>query len=175
MSVVSLKEEAKDETRIKDLLRIWEVWRDPRRKETLEQLGYGETFLKKCLDDMPGTYCPACRGKNQECPLCDGSGRIDLDPETGLMNPAFIRATNKAMADDISARIDRLVCQMRSRDKTKGYYFVIMQEYTRDGDERIKAERMLLKVPAYRTKLCRAHAWIEERLFGPQVKLSRVG
>lgn len=164
MTIVSVKEEAKDEPRIRDLMVQWQNWRDERRKETLAQLGYGETFLKKCLDDMPGTVCPLCRGKNHECHICDGSGRIDLDPEVGLMNPAFIRATSMSKEDDTSTKIDRIMCELRRNQKTLGYYLILLQEYTRIGTQQIKAGRINISWGAYKTKLSRAHRAVEERL-----------
>lgn len=163
--IVSMKDEVKDEVKIRELMERWQVWRDERRKETLAQLGYGETFLKKCLDDMPGTICPACRGKNQECPLCDGSGRIDLDPEVGLVNPAFIRATSRSVEDDTSLKIDRIMCELRRNPKTLGYYLILLQEYTRIGTQQIKADRIHISWGAYKTKLSRAHRAVEERLW----------
>lgn len=163
--VVELEQEATNEVRIRELMIRWETWRDARRRETLAQLGYGDTFLKQCLDDMPSRVCPGCRGKNPDCVLCEGSGKIDLDPKSGKINPAFIHTTHRSPDDETSEKIDRIMCRLKNRQKTFGYYLILLQEYTRIGTQKIKAERVNLSYGAYKTKLSRAHKHIEDGLY----------
>src|SRR5687768_2832089 len=109
MTIVPMKEQAKDEVsinlvRIRDLMERWEEWRHGKTG-----LGYGKTFLEKCLEGMPGTNCPTCQGKGKTnsyptCPTCSGIGRVKLDPSTttGKVNPAFIRSTHRLPDDPVS-------------------------------------------------------------------------
>lgn len=154
----TVEKEQVNDVRIRDLMQRWEIWRDARRKETLAKLGYGESFLKKCLDGMPGTICPLCRGKDEECPVCDGSGKIQLETNNKRINPAFIRSTFYKSGDDkTSEQIDRIICQMRNTPKLLGFYFVLIQEYTRIGRQSDKADRLNLSHGNYRWRLNRAH------------------
>ena len=156
MAVAELKRTGVD---VRSLMEKWERWRHERSK-----LGYGKTILEKCLEGMPGTNCPTCQGRGKTnsyptCPTCSGNGTVKLDPSAtkGKVNPAFIASTHRLPDDETSEKIDRLICEMRAHDKTKGYYYVLIQEYTRIGTQEMKAERMHLTHNNYRVKLHRAH------------------
>lgn len=162
MTIVSMKEEPRNEVRIKDLMEAWERWRRERQR-----LGYGRTILEKCLAGMPGTNCPTCQGRGKTnayptCPTCSGEGRVKLDPSAtrNKINPAFIPSTYRLPDDPTSETIDKLLCQLRAKDNTKGYYFVLMQEYTRIGTPEIKAQRMHITHSYYRKLLQRGHELI---------------
>ena len=138
------------------------------------RLGYGPTFLEKCLEGMPGTHCPLCSGRGKTrsypvCPTCSGSGRIKLDPALtrDKVNPAFIPSTHLTPDDPVSEKIDRLICTLRKTPKTQALYFVLMQEYTRNGTQEIKAGRIHISHAYYRKLLQRGHAWMEMGLRSP--------
>lgn len=158
-----MQKESVSEFRIRELMVRWEIWRDSRRREMLAELGYGPTMIGKCLSDMPSTVCTLCRGRDENCALCDGVGKIMMDPN-GKICPAFIRSTHRSPDDETSERVDRIMCELRANPKTLGYYLILLQEYTRSGNQQIKADRIHLTFGNYRTKLHRAHRHIQEGL-----------
>lgn len=149
--------------KIQESMQRWADWRDEQRKEILAQLGYGETMIGKCLDDMPTTVCNLCRGKDDDCQRCNGTGKIIMSP-TGTICPAFIPSTHRASDDETSQKIDRIMCELRRNGKTLGYYLVLLQEYTRIGRREDKAGRMHLTTSAYKMRLSRAHEKIRDGL-----------
>lgn len=98
------------------------------------------------------------------CFRCRGAGEIDVNQDR--VNPAFIKSTRIDLCDPVSERIDRLVCELRQRPKTLGYYFVLKQEYCdpRGGTQEMRAGRMCLTAGAYCMRLQRALDWIEAAL-----------
>lgn len=164
-SIAEKETETVNEIRIRELMTRWQVWRDERRRETLAGLGYGKTMIGKCLDDMPTTKCNLCRGRNENCERCSGTGIVQMDP-TGKICPAFIASTHCTPDDEMSERIDRIMCALRAKQKTLGYYLILLQEYTRVGTQKIKSERIRLSWGAYKTKLSRAHRCVYDSIFG---------
>lgn len=166
MTIVSMKEESKDDVRIRDLMVVWEKWRRDKPR-----LGYGKTILQKCLEGMPGTNCPTCQGRGKTnayptCPTCSGAGRVKLDPSAtkGKVNPAFIPSTHRLPDDEISEKIDHALCDLRADDRTKKFYYVLMQEYTRIGTQQIKAERINISLAHYKRLLIDGHSRIQSFL-----------
>jgi hypothetical protein len=126
--------------------------------------GYGKTFFERCLEGMPGTNCPTCGGSGKyldlpACPTCGGSGRIKVNrgKTVGKINPAFIFATYVPLSDTMSERVDREVCRFR-QEGLATFYFVLMEEYTQRGTQRMKAKRLLMKYNYYCKVLKDAHA-----------------
>lgn len=117
--------------------------------------------------------CPGACGKGTDkqgeidgrtCHRCHGVGVVI---ENKLeVNPAFILSTRHATGDPVSERIDRLVCELRQRDATLSYYFVLWQEYcdARGGTHEIKAQRLGLTCVCYKKRLERALAWIDSAM-----------
>lgn len=137
------------------------------------------------LDDkaaIPRIFpCPAgCgprEGRRQEksgelngktCFRCRGAGVVTITQEK--VNPAFIRSTYIEPSDPVSERIDRLVCELRQRQKTLSYYFVVWMEYCDDrgGTQEMKSARVHLTHTAYRLRLMRALSWIDDAMRDPR-------
>ncbi len=98
---------------------------------------------------------------NRTCHRCYGAGEIVVVEQQ--INPAFIPSTWREPDDRITQRIDRLVAELRRRDKLLGYYYVVRAEYrdARAGDQRVRAERMHISHENYRLRLFRVLTWIE--------------
>lgn len=109
---------------------------------------------KERTGEMHGKTCFRCRGV--------GSVTITQDK----VNPAFIRSTYIQPNDSVSERIDRLVCELRQRQNTLSFYLVVWMEYcdSRGGTQDTKAIRVHLTHQAYRHRLMRALAWIEDAM-----------
>lgn len=159
----TVEKEQVNDVRIRDLMERWERWRHDKPR-----LGYGKSILQKCLEGMPGTNCPTCAGRGKTrvypvCPTCSGIGRIKLDPSAtqGKVNPAFIASTHRLPDDEVSEKIDKLLCLMRADEHKQSYYFVLMQEYTRSGTQEIKADRMLISYAYYKKLLYQAHEMLK--------------
>lgn len=116
----------------------------------------GPTFLNRSekSGELNGRTCPRCRGE----------GTVIESFVT--VNPATIRSTFQAPDDPVSERIDRLVCELRLRDATHSYYFVIRAEYMdpRGGTQEMKAQRINLSHGAYCMRLQRALDWIDSAM-----------
>ena len=125
--------------------------------------------------------CPGGCGKNGDkqgeingrtCHRCRGAGSII---ETKVkVNPAFILPTRYGTGDPTSERIDRLVCELRQRDATLSYYFVIWAEYCDGcgGTHQMKAQRLFLTCACFEKRLERAFSWIESAM--PDLRQCRV-
>src|SRR5437879_4477789 len=102
----------------KDTRRVMEQWASWRQTRVAAHLGYpSATTLGRMMDGMPGTVCPACRGNNEHCDICFGSGRVKL--EVGdKTNPVFIRSTHREPDDEQSEAVDRVMCELRRCAKT---------------------------------------------------------
>lgn len=164
---------------IHNILEGWARWREVGKHQNL---GYGISFLQRCLEGMPGTNCPTCTGTgivpgktyNQparfvECQTCNGSGKVQMNPGGNIVNPAFIRVTRRSQGHPTFERLDRLVCELGLQKKTKKLYDIIMAEYTRlwgEGDQRTMARRLDMKPTAYRKRLQRARDLLEIGLKG---------
>jgi hypothetical protein len=145
---------------IRDKMNQWSRWRQARITNGLKFPA--KTILGKMMDGMPGTICPLCRGHDDECAVCEGSGRVKLDPGGAKVNPAFIGSTYRQPDDPQSQTIDRLVCELRAGKKTQKYFFVIWEEYcARNGTQEIKASRIHISHEYYRTLLKEAHKLLE--------------
>jgi hypothetical protein len=100
--------------------------------------------------EVNGTTCFRCRGE----------GTVIIIDEK--VNPAFIRSTFMEPCDPVSERIDRLVCELRQRPKTLGYYFVVWMEFcdARGGTQDHKAQRLHLTYSSFKKRLERALDWV---------------
>lgn len=158
---------------IRDKMNQWSRWR--RAGKISAGLDFpSKTILGKMMDGMPGTICPVCRGHDEECQVCEGSGRVKLDPGGSKVNPAFISSTYRQPADPQSEAIDRLVCELRAGKKTRKYFFVIWEEYcSRIGTQEIKASRINLSHYYYRTLLKEAHKLLQIGLESVSKKLEQ--
>lgn len=115
----------------------WSRWR--KAPKPGRELGFPPTTqLGKILDGMPSTDCPTCRRSGKayggDCPTCSGSGKIKADPDTGKINPAFLRSTRQGSFqpdNPTCEKIDRLVCELRRDDYSVAQYYVITQEFCR--------------------------------------------
>lgn len=145
-----------------DIRRILEQWAQWRQTKIAAHLGFpSATTLGRMLDGMPGTICPACRGHDEHCEICFGTGRVKL--EVGdKTNPVFIRSTRREPDDLQSETVDRLMCELRRSLKTQKYFFVLWAEYVRSlGSQEMKAARMNVSFSYYRKLLHQAHAVME--------------
>lgn len=100
--------------------------------------------------EVDGKTCHKCRGNGIKTVLED------------KINPAFIRATYIDLGNPLYERVDRLVCELRQRPQTLGYFFVLYAEYcdTRGGTQAIRAQRMHLTTGCYESRLWRAIEWV---------------
>lgn len=153
----------------KDIRRVMEQWAQWRRTKVGAHLGYpSATTLGRMMDGMPGTICPACRGRDEHCEVCFGSGRVKLDVGDKT-NPAFIRSTRREPDDAQSEAVDRLMCELRRSAKMRKYFFVLWAEYVQSlGTQEMKAARMNVSHSYYRLLLHQAHALIEIGLQAPK-------
>lgn len=158
---------------IREYLDGWAKWRCGYRN------GWGtgwphRTILGQLRDHMPSAKCTVCNGTGKArldavggmgqafipCPNCEGGRIKETDPRA---NPAFIRGQGPRYEPSfpIYETIDKTVAQWGTQDKKIKYYFVIIYEYTRPGDQQIKAEKLHISRTAYQTHLMRAHIQIQ--------------
>lgn len=126
---------------MREVMREWANWRKGRISAGL--YWPSKSTLGKAMDGMPGTVCPSCRGRDVDCPICYGTGRIKLDPGGIKVNPAFIPSTRREPDSEINQIVDRLMCDFRSSEKTKKYFFVLWAEFVKpNGTQEMKAEQI---------------------------------
>jgi hypothetical protein len=125
--------------------------------------GAGRIRFAPMVHSVRVKACQHCtRGEvdGRTCTYCRGSGwRTIVKTE---VNPANIHSTYQSPDDPTSQRIDRLVCELRRRDKLLGYFFVIWAEYgdSRGGTQESRAQRLLITLDCYESRLRRAIEWI---------------
>lgn len=78
-----------------------------------------------------------------DCPICYGTGRVRLDPGGKKINPAFVASTFQGTDDELSAIVDRVMCELRKSDKTLKHFLVLWAEFVRpNGTQEMKAEQI---------------------------------
>lgn len=102
------------------------------------------------------------------CHRCCGSGMIEINNDIEV-NPAFIRpTTNRASSsgNPLFPLIEFALMRFKNNDKQKSHYFVLIQEYTRDGRQIEKAARLTISQGEYSKRLTAAHDAIEKEIYG---------
>lgn len=144
---------------VRDAMKQWATWRRGRTSAGL--FWPKSTMLGRVLDGMKTVRCK-CRGSNQDCELCYGTGKVKLNKEDGKINPAFL-PSHHGQPDDIQSQtIDRLMCELAMHAKTKKLFRVLWAEYVRGlGTQEVKAQRLRLEHGHYRKLLHLGHEAIE--------------
>lgn len=163
-----------DLEKIREIMISWGLWR--RTGRLGKELYWPSVSLTgRFLDNMPGAPCPKCKGSgivpgapigiqgNIICPRCEGSGKIRLDTP-GKLNPAFVRATAKKIVDHTMLSIDREMCNLRRDQKRSNYYFVLYQEYCRNGTSNLKASRLRITHNNYQVRLVRSLKYMKKKV-----------
>lgn len=131
-------------------------------------VGTGRIKARPMSEKVINATCKTCEVKDKHgnrrstgevngatCLTCRGSGRhIRV---TAKINPAFIPGRLATYHDADSVRIEQVMYELSKKPRTQSYFFVLLQEYTRTGTRRIKAERMNITDDYYRKLLQRAH------------------
>lgn len=153
---------------VRELMEAWARWRVYRARD---ELGYGRSILARVIDGLPTLKCRGCAGKGETlikhngsafwnvCATCQGSGRIIGHSTDNQINPAFIHGSKPGDPDEISPQVDRAVCRLAELPQ-----IVVMQEYTRNGTQEIKAIRIGVSERHYRAVLSSALDRIEADL-----------
>lgn len=151
---------------IKDIREAMEQWARWRRARVSAGLNWpSKSMLGKMMDGMPGVICPTCRGRDPDCEICFGEGKVKLDPGGNKINPAFVPSTYRQPDDPQSQAVDRLMCELRMSDKTKKYFFVLWSEYVKPlGTQEVKATKMSISHAYYRYLLHKGHSLMEKGL-----------
>lgn len=145
---------------IRELMEKWSRWR--RAKISAGLYWPSKSMLGRMLDGMPGVICPQCRGRDEDCEICFGEGKVRMDPSSKRINPAFIPSTYRQPDDPESERVDRIMCELRASPKTIKYFFVLWAEYVKPlGTQDVKANNMNISPGYYRVLLHRGHGFVE--------------
>jgi hypothetical protein len=140
-------------------------------------------------------FCPLCGGKGRlkmelraqrrarpvPCSICDPDGKFMGDwcwrcHGTRVVeivelpiNPAGIHGTRhvgaKDIGDPVCTAIDDLVASWREADATIWWHRVITFEYTRNGTQPMKAERLHISLSFYEKRLREAHDCVDTMIF----------
>lgn len=115
--------------------------------------------------------CGHCtRGENngRTCHRCRGSGERVI--VTQKVNPASIPSTVPPTGnnhdDPLSERVDRVVASWRQNDRTLSLYFVVIEEYTKNGRQSDKADRCHISQGYYSKLLTQAHDLVQQGIDG---------
>ena len=148
---------------------IWAIWRQSGR------VGAAIDWAKvsatgRFLDGVKGTRCHQCKGWGEVpgytykqiehkvvCQTCHGTGEVKLNKKDKKINPAFIKVTKHGIDDGEMLEIDRTMCKLRRDGKTLNFYLVLIYEYTRNGNQQIKADRVDVTLDYYKKHLKEAH------------------
>lgn len=148
---------------IERIMDRWARWRIYRPRD---ELGYGECITGKLLDGMPKIKCTHCvrgeqiisiKGKTIkiQCSSCQGTQWMVPKISGAAVNPKLIRGTAGKYPDELSSRVDRLVCQLTIVQQA-----VIFEEYVQLGTREIKQDHIGVGRRAYDSILSKAHAHI---------------
>ena len=174
MNVVRLR----SRDNIRDLMDGWARWRVGKISAGL---GWPhKTMTGRLLDGMPSTKCTTCNGRGYvterdihsirgriDCPVCAGEGKVKADPRGLKVNPALIRSTApyySPMDNPLFVRIDGAVSAFRLDDKRRSLFFVVWYEYTRNGTQQTKADRLHISQGYYSKLLDQALTEIDLQL-----------
>jgi hypothetical protein len=158
-------------TRI-DIIEIMHAWARYRDDKSQNNGGWPrQVTLGKLLDGMPGTDCPRCKDavtgasvgfihiaapglalEKVECPVCHGARRAKLDASPSKANPVLIHGNGSRYGwndDPISQKVDHIVCTKMSEDER----VVVIQEFTKGGNQADKIRRLHLTQSTYRELL----------------------
>lgn len=152
---------------IEQIMERWARWRIYRAKD---ELGYGECVTGKLLDGMPKIKCTYCirgeqiiliKGKTikMQCSACQGTQWMAPRISGLAVNPKLIRGTGGKYPDELSSRVDTLVCALNMVQQS-----VVFAEYVHIGTRELKQDRIGVGRMAYDTALKAAHAHVESGL-----------
>lgn len=168
-------------TRI-DIIEIMHAWARYRLDPNYNSGWPRQVTLGKLLDGMPGTDCPRCKDavtgasvgfihieapgiatQKVECPVCHGDRRAKLDASPSKANPVLIHGNGSRYGwndDPISQKVDYIVCTKMSDDER----VVVIQEFTKGGNQNDKIRRLHLTHSVYNQHLDKAVQTVAENL-----------
>ena len=121
-----------------------------------------KTILGRCLDDMPSTLCPICRGKRKLdgyiCDVCRGKGKIPMTASVSKINPAMIPGTErharipKIQFNFVAHTVDNVVQELPEPLKNVAY-----TEYREPGSQYKKARLVGIPQQTYSYRLQKVH------------------